>query len=100
MRSLLQAFTLSLRDYRHEALLSACSVLGLSAVLAPLLVLLGVQHGIISSMTEQLLNDPRTLEIIPVGSGKYDARWFEQLTELPGSAFILPQTRSIAATGT
>jgi len=29
---------LSLRDYSHERLLSACTILGLAAVLAPLLV--------------------------------------------------------------
>ena len=100
MRSLLQAFSLAMRDYRHEALLSACSVLGLAAVLAPLLVLLGVHHGIISAMTDRLLNDPRTLEVIPVGSGKYGPSWFEELTALPETAFVLPQTRSIAATVT
>ena len=98
MRSLTQAFFLAMRDYRHEALLSACSVLGLAAVLAPLMVLLGVHHGIISAMTERLLNDPRTLEVTPVGSGKYGPDWFKDLDALPETAFVIPQTRSIAAT--
>lgn len=89
-----------MRDYRHEALLSACSVLGLAAVLAPLMVLLGVHHGIISAMTERLLGDPRTLEVTPVGSGKYTPEWFRELAAQPEAAFIIPQTRSIAATMT
>lgn len=100
MRSLFQALSLAMRDYRHEALLSACSILSLAAVLAPLLVLLGVHHGIISAMTDRLLRDPRTLEIIPVGSGKYGPAWFEELAALPETSFVLPQTRSIAATVT
>ena len=98
MRSLTQAFVLAMRDYRHEALLSACSVLGLAAVLAPLMVLLGVHHGIISAMTERLLSDPRTLEVTPVGSGKYGPEWFAELAALPETSFVIPQTRSIAAT--
>lgn len=98
MRSFFLAIVYALRDYRHEALLSACSVLGLAAALAPLLVLLGVHHGVISAMTEKLLNDPRTLEVTPVGSGKYGPAWFREVASLPEVAFVLPQTRSIAAT--
>ena len=98
MRSLTHAFYLAMRDYRHEALLSACSILGLAAVLAPLMVLLGVHHGVISAMTERLRNDPRTLEVTPVGSGRYGPEWFRELSSLPEVAFAIPQTRSIAAT--
>ena len=36
MHTLVQICHLSLRDYLHERLLSACAVLGLAAVLAPL----------------------------------------------------------------
>lgn len=98
MRGVLYAFSLAMRDYRHESLLSACAVLGLAAVLAPLMVLLGVHHGVISAMTERLMNDPRTLEVSPVGSGKYGPDWFTELAALPETAFAIPQTRSIAAT--
>ena len=100
MSSLIHAFRLAMSDYWHERLLSACSVLGLAAVLAPLMVLLGVHHGLIAAMTERLLNDPRTLEVTPVGSGKYGSDWFRELAALPGMAFVVPQTRSIAATMT
>jgi putative ABC transport system permease protein len=85
------------RDYRHEALLSACSVFVLAAVLAPLMVLLGVRHGVVQAMTERLLNDPRTLEVTPSGSGRYGPQWFRALSALPETAFVVPQTRSIAA---
>ena len=100
MSSLTHAFRLAMSDYWHERLLSACAVLGLAAVLAPLMVLLGVHHGLIAAMTERLLRDPRTLEITPVGSGKYGPDWFKELAALPGVAFVVPQTRSIAATMT
>ena len=98
MSSLIHAFRLAMSDYWHERLLSACSVLGLAAVLTPLMVLLGVHHGLIAAMTDRLLSDPHTLEITPVGSGKYGPEWFRELSALPGVAFVVPQTRSIAAT--
>lgn len=88
---------LALSDYLHERLLSACAVLGLAAVLAPLLVLFGLKNGIIDTMTERLVRDPRNLEISPVGSGRYGQQWFEYLAGRPETAFVIPQTRSIAA---
>jgi putative ABC transport system permease protein len=89
---------LSLRDYFHERLLSACAILGLAAVLAPLLVLFGVKSGIINTMADRLIEDPRNREISPVGSGRYDSAWFLEISKHPKVAFVIPQTRSIAAT--
>ena len=97
MHGLKTIVRLSLRDYSHERLLSACTILGLAAVLAPLLVLFGVKSGIINTMVERLVKDPRNLEISPVGSGRYDQNWFAAAGKRPGVAFIIPQTRSIAA---
>ena len=88
---------MALKDYFHERLLSACAVMGLSAVLAPLLVLFGVKSGIINTMSDRLIQDPRNLEISPVGSGRYDADWLAALSKHPKVAFVIPQTRSIAA---
>ncbi|TCO83696.1 putative ABC transport system permease protein [Plasticicumulans lactativorans] len=85
-------------DYRGEARLSACAVLGLAAVLAPLLVLFGLRFGLVATLTERLLEDPRTRELIPIGSGRYDAAWFEALRARPEVAFVVPRTRQIAAT--
>ena len=92
------AMRLALADYRHDRLLSVCAVCTLAAVLVPLLVLLGVHNGIITSMTERLLSDPKNLEVIPSGSGRYDTHWFAELQAHKGVGFLIPQTRSIAAT--
>jgi len=88
---------LSLRDYSHERLLSACAIMGLAAVLAPLLVLFGVKSGIINTMADRLIKDPRNLEITPIGSGRFSREWISQQADLPEVEFIIPQTRSIAA---
>ena len=88
---------MSLRDYLHERLLSACAILGLAAVLAPLLVLFGVKSGIINTMADRLIENPKNREIAPVGSGRFDDAWFQAVADLSSVAFIIPQTRSIAA---
>lgn len=95
---MLKACWLALRDYCHEGLLSACAVLSLAAVLAPLLVLYGVKHGVVQTMTERLRNDPRNLEISPIASGYFTADMLAALGARADVDFILPRTRSIAAT--
>lgn len=98
MRTVARACLLALRDYAHEGLLSACSVLGLAAVLTPLLVLYGVKFGVVQTLTDRLLEDPRTLEISPVTSGRYTPDYLARLAAHPDVSFVLPRTRSIAAT--
>jgi putative ABC transport system permease protein len=88
---------MALRDYFHERLLSACAVMGLAAVLAPLLVLFGVKSGIINTMADRLIQDPRNREISPVGSGRYDVDWINALAKRSNVAFVIPETRSISA---
>jgi putative ABC transport system permease protein len=97
MPGLATVVRLSLSDYFHERLLSACAVLGLAAVLAPLLVLFGVKSGIINTMADRLIEDPRNREISSVGSGRYGVDWFSMMADRPEVDFIIPQTRSIAA---
>jgi putative ABC transport system permease protein len=89
---------LALRDFRHERILSACFVLALSAVLLPLLVLFGLKFGIIGNLLEPLQEDPRFREIRPVGSGSFDPAWFDAMAARADVDFIVPRTRSIAAT--
>ena len=50
---------LALDDYRHEWVLSGCSVLALAAVLIPLLVLFGLRYGIITNLLDPLFENPR-----------------------------------------
>ncbi|MBI2379798.1 MAG: ABC transporter permease [Gammaproteobacteria bacterium] len=88
---------LAFADYRHEALLSACAVLALAAVLAPLLILFGLKFGILSTLEARLLADPAVREIVPIGSGRYTAADIAALAERPETAFVLARTRPIAA---
>ena len=89
---------LATRDYLHEWQMSGCFVLALAAVLGPMLVLFGLKFGIVGGMLDQLIQDPANREIRPVGSGRYTAAWLAELRQRPDVAFLVPRTRSIAAT--
>ena len=90
--------SLAWQDYRNDGWLSACSVLALVSVIAPLLVLFGLKFGLVSSLTERLETDPASREIIPLGGGRFSAAIIEQLGQRSDVAFALPRTRQIAAT--
>jgi len=86
------------RDYAHEWRLSLCAVLALAAVLAPLLVLLGLKHGVMSTLIERLAREPRNRELLPVGGHRFAPAWFTTLATRPEVAFVIPRTRQIAGT--
>ncbi|RMG32406.1 MAG: ABC transporter permease [Gammaproteobacteria bacterium] len=95
---LAKVLRLATRDYSHEWQMSGCFVLALAAVLGPMLVLFGLKFGVIGGMLDQLIEDPANREIRPVGSGRYTAAWLAELRRRPDVAFVVPRTRSIAAT--
>ncbi|MCP4126913.1 MAG: ABC transporter permease [Gammaproteobacteria bacterium] len=89
---------LATRDYLHEWQMSGCFILALASVLGPMLVLFGLKFGIVGGMIDQLVEEPRNREIMPVGSGKFSAEWMAELRKRSDVEFIVPRTRSIAAT--
>ena len=95
MRNILK---LALTDYFYEWQMSSCFVLALAAVLAPMMILFALKFGIVGSMMEQLVEDPRNREIRPVGSGHYGPDWFSAVRAKMEVAFAIPRTRSLAAT--
>jgi putative ABC transport system permease protein len=88
---------LALADLWHERLLSFCLVAALTAVLAPLLVLLGLRYGLVHTLRDRLVNDPRNREMRPVSSSSFDARWVQKMASRPEVAFLTPMTRQISA---
>lgn len=96
--TLSKVFRLASRDYVHEWLMSVCFVLALAAVLGPMMVLFGLKFGIVGAMVDQLVEDPLNREIRPIGSGYYDNAWLDSVRARPDVAFLVPRTRSIAAT--
>ena len=91
-------FWLASRDFANEWQMSGFFILALAAVLGPMMILFGLKFGIIGSMVDNLIQDPRNREIHPVGSGRFDMAWIDQLRQRPEISFVIPHTRSIAAT--
>jgi putative ABC transport system permease protein len=89
---------LSFRDYSHEWRMSGCFVLALASVLAPMMILFGLKFGIVTTMIVELIENPANREISPIGSGRYDDAWIDQLRARGDVAFIIPRTRALAAT--
>ena len=50
---------LSLADLWHDRKVTLCMAASLVAVIAPLLLLFGLKHGVVSQLQEELLSDPR-----------------------------------------
>ncbi len=97
MRRLRNLLWLSWRDYWNEWQMSLCFALALAAVLGPMLVLFGLKAGIVGSMLDQLIDNPRNLEIQTVGAGRFDKPWIEALRQRPETGFVIPKTRSLSA---
>lgn len=89
---------LAWHDFRHEWMISLCLALALAAVLTPLLVLFGLKSGIVTTLTERLKADPRTLELSIRGNHRLEPAWIEAMAGRPDVGFLVPRTRTLAAT--
>ena len=98
MNQIANIIRLSFRDYSHEWRMSGCFILALSSVLAPMMILFGLKFGIVTTMIDDLVENPANREIRPVGSGGYDDAWIDALRARDDVEFIIPKTRALAAT--
>ena len=89
---------LSFRDYSHEWRMSGCFILALASVLAPMMILFGLKFGIVTSMIQELVENPVNREIRAIGSGRYDDAWIDAYRAREDVEFIIPKTRALAAT--
>ena len=94
------AFGLCVRDMLVDWRMSVCFVLGLVAVLTPLMIIFGLKTGLIDGLRDRLVADPRNLEVVIVGSQQFDDAWFRAMRARDDVGFVQPNTRAIAATMT
>lgn len=88
---------LALADLRHEWILTACLMLAICAVIAPLLLLFGLKYGTIETLRHRLIQDPKNREIRPLSSVSHPKEWFETMRSDTQVAFVTPMTRQIAS---
>jgi putative ABC transport system permease protein len=94
----IQSAILAIEDLRHDRRTTLVLIFTVAAIIAPLLLLFGLKNGVISTLRQDLLNDPRNLEIVVYGSQHLEREWFEATSKHPGLGFLVPKTRSINGT--
>lgn len=94
-----QLLRLILADLWHDRIAVACQALALAAVVVPLMVLLGLRAGVIGTMIERMDRDPAMRLVLPevTGGNRFDEAWLDRWRADPRVAFVLPNTRAIAA---
>lgn len=91
------AISLALSDARHELRLSLATVIGIAAILAPLIVLAGLKSGIVTAIRDGLTESPRAREIVNIANRSFDDAFFAAMRARPDVAFVVPRTRTLAA---
>jgi putative ABC transport system permease protein len=97
-RRLAQVGSLAAKGLWFHRRLTLYQMIGLAAVLVPLLLIAGLKNGFIEGMLAQLRADPRNLEVIIVGNRSLDSAWFKAIAGSPATGFVIPNTRSLSAT--
>jgi putative ABC transport system permease protein len=97
---LAQLFRLALADLRRDWALSLCQVFTLAAVLTPILVLLGMQQGVLGQLQDELRRNPVMREIGPrvTGTNRFTADWLAATGARADVAFVVGDVRFNAAT--
>ncbi|WP_439577814.1 hypothetical protein [Elioraea sp.] len=87
---------LAMADAAHDRRLFGCFALTVAAVMAPLLLLLGLKTGVVEHLLDELRADPATREVIHRGHRAFDAGWFERMAARPDVGFVAPRTRELS----
>lgn len=96
MRAAFLLFRLAIADLLHDRLVSLCQIIMAAAVVAPLLLLFALKHGVATTLLSELRANPETLRIRPVGTYRLGEAFFKDLAARSETAFVTPTTRAIA----
>lgn len=97
VRRLRSLFVIAFATLRHEWLPTLCLVMALAAVLCPVVLILGLKHGTVENLRQNLLRDPSNLEIRPRMSMQVDHKLLQQIRSMEGVGFLVPKTRSLGS---
>ncbi|MEO1857184.1 MAG: hypothetical protein ABGY95_07460, partial [Rubritalea sp.] len=97
-RSLIRGFKLAWCDLRYEWAMTLCVVFSLAAMFAPLIILLGLQNGIVNTLMDRMRGDPYNLQVRPqrIIAGGLEAEWFDDMRQRSDVGWITPTLRGMA----
>ncbi len=93
-----QSLEIALKDLWHDRRTTLVLMLTVAAIVAPLLLLFGLKNGVVTTLRQNLLQDPRNLEVVVYGSTRLTQDWFQTYSVRPDVGFLVPKTRTINAT--
>lgn len=87
---------LAIQDLWHDRKVTLCIVMALVAVMAPLLLLFGLKHGVVSQLQYDLAQKPNLLEVKTQGNThRLNQEWLAELAARPDVKFSIGLTRSL-----
>lgn len=81
---------LAAADLLHEWTLTLCMILALAAIIAPLLIVLGLKEGIVAHLRNDLVQDPVNREIRPKTTQDLSEAWLAEIAKRPDVEFMMP----------
>jgi putative ABC transport system permease protein len=86
-------------DVWRDKKISICMIAAVVSIVAPLMLLFGLKHGVVSQMRSELASQPDNLEVRMIASHTLDRAWFEDARRQPFIGFVAPLTRSLNTIG-
>jgi putative ABC transport system permease protein len=86
-------------DVWRDKKISICMIAAVVSIVAPLMLLFGLKHGVVSQMRSELASQPDNLEVRMIASHALDRAWFDDARQQPFIGFVAPLTRSLNTTG-
>lgn len=83
-------FFVASRDLLNELLITACLILSVMAVLAPILLLTSVKVGFIDRLRQDFIQDPSFREIRPVNADLRSMELMQKLVQWPDVRYVMP----------
>lgn len=96
----MRIFRLAIKDLAHDWLLTACTMLVIASIAAPIITLFGIKSGTITTLRQRLIENPVNREIRPLQSSSFTNEWLQALRTKPEVSFVIPMTRQISSTVT
>ena len=86
-------------DVWHDKKISLCMIAAVVSIVAPLMLLFGLKHGVVSQMRQELASQPDNLEARMITSHALEQAWFDDARQQPFVGFVVPLTRALNTVG-
>lgn len=86
-------------DVWRDKKISICMIAAVVSIVAPLMLLFGLKHGVVTQMRSELASQPDNLEVRMIASHALDRAWFDDARQQSFIGFVAPLTRSLNTIG-